>query len=272
MLTIGSLFSGAGGIEKGLEDAGGFQTVWQCEIDHNATRVLERHWPDARRWGDVRTLLSEPASEWQCDLLCGGDPCPKHGNSRRGQPSAHPDLSGYFLAVVGRLRPRWVVRENVPAPTVRDFDRAMAALRYGTVVIRMDAAPFTAQSRIRDFVIGCNYADRRSLREAFSDLEDGSGPRQARIGLASKSACLTTLRSRHNTDENYVFEPGRGLRILDDRERGALAGFPPGWTEGLSSTAIAKLYGNAVVPACAEWIGQRILAVESGVDNTAHGR
>ncbi len=251
-----------GGFDLGLERTGGFETVWQCEIDPYATKVLEKHWPDVRRWRDVRTFPPEPIKDWRVDLICGGDPCPKHGNATRGQKSIHPDLSGYFLALVGRLRPRWVVRENVPAPTVTDFDAALDALGYGTVIVRVDAAPFTAHRRIREFVIGHCGADRNKLAEAFSDCEHAAGPNQARLALASVSACLTTNRTRHNTDENYIFEPGRGIRILDDRERESLAGFPEGWSDGLSSAAIARVCGNAVVPAVAQWIGKQIMEAD----------
>ena len=73
MITVGSLFAGIGGIELGLEWTGGFKTVWQVENDEAATKRLEKHWPEVRRWGDIRTF---PPSEgvWDCDLIWGGFP------------------------------------------------------------------------------------------------------------------------------------------------------------------------------------------------------
>lgn len=42
--TVGSLFSGGGGMDKGFEDAG-FRVVWQCETNEACRQVLERRWP-----------------------------------------------------------------------------------------------------------------------------------------------------------------------------------------------------------------------------------
>lgn len=72
MLTFGSLFAGIGGFDLGLERAG-LRCVWQVEISPRCRRVLEKHWPDVRRWGDVKTF--PPPGDWSCDVICGGFPC-----------------------------------------------------------------------------------------------------------------------------------------------------------------------------------------------------
>lgn len=73
-IKIGSLFSGVGGLELGLEQAGVGETAWQCEIDPAARAVLARHWPHARRFNDVRDVRKEVVGEAPVDVICGGFP------------------------------------------------------------------------------------------------------------------------------------------------------------------------------------------------------
>ena len=70
-LTLGSLFSGIGGIDKGFE-AAGFETRWQVENDPAAILRLEKHWPDVTRYGDIKGINTEDLEPVEC--IAGGFP------------------------------------------------------------------------------------------------------------------------------------------------------------------------------------------------------
>ncbi len=267
-LTFGSLFSGCGGMDIGFENAG-FAVRWQCETNEDCRELLTRYWKrkGVMLYGDIRKLVAWDRIE-RVDLIAGGDPCPKHSRARSNGESNHPDLSGYFLAMVGRLRPRWVVRENVPAPTVSHFSAALGALGYGAVVIRIDGAKITGQSRQRDFTVGLDQGSAVRVREIFQDCADGPGPYTTRLGTGQIAPGLTCHRTRYDSRDCYIWEPGVGLRILDAFEREALAGLPVGWTVGFSEATRARMCGNCVIPEAAEWIGQRILNAEQDQQST----
>jgi DNA (cytosine-5)-methyltransferase 1 len=82
LLTIGSLFSGVGGLDLGLERAGLGPVLFQVEIDPFCRAVLAKHWPNVRRFNDVREVAAErgnnreevPGELPAVDLICGGFP------------------------------------------------------------------------------------------------------------------------------------------------------------------------------------------------------
>ena len=71
--TFGSLFSGVGGMDLGLERAG-WECRYQVEIDPYCQRVLAKHWPHVKRYGDIRGGELDDELE-PVDLICGGSPC-----------------------------------------------------------------------------------------------------------------------------------------------------------------------------------------------------
>lgn len=74
MLKMGSLFSGIGGLDLGLEKSiPGLQTVWQVEKEEFCRSILERHWPNTKRYDNVLHVGAhnlEPV-----DVICAGFPC-----------------------------------------------------------------------------------------------------------------------------------------------------------------------------------------------------
>ena len=253
IVTFGSLFTGAGGLDLGLERAG-MNCTFQVENNGHCLTLLRRHWPAVPK-NEIRPCLG----------LVGGDPCPVRSSLSRIQRSRKPDLSGYFLAMVHRCQPRWVLRENVPAPDVVDFCAALDLLGYAGVVVAADAAAFTGQARLREFVVAFHEhagLDRfvracrqRAVLEGLLPAHGPAKPDRPRQALN----CLISTRGRMGFGIPVVYEPGRGIRHLSFPERESLQGWPVGWTDGVPGSARDLITANGVCAPVAEWIGSRIV-------------
>ena len=112
-MRIGSLFSGIGGLELGLERAGVGRVAWQVEIDPFCRAVLAKHWPDVERFEDVRSVGASNLSP--VDVICGGFPCQdvSLAGLGRGLEGERSGLWFEYLRIVTEMRPRFVVVENV---------------------------------------------------------------------------------------------------------------------------------------------------------------
>ena len=135
-LRVLDLFSGIGGFSFGLERAG-FQTVAFCEIEPYCRRVLAKHWPHVPCYDDVRTLTAErlSADGISVDAICGGFPCQDISTAGKGAgiEGARSGLWKEYSRLIGELRPRYVIVENVAALLGRGLDIVLgdlAALGY----------------------------------------------------------------------------------------------------------------------------------------------
>ena len=117
-LTVGSLFSGIGGLDLGLERAG-MKVIWQSEIDPYCNKVLRKHWPEVTNHGNIKDInwgdLERP------DVICGGYPCqPFSTAGKRKGTNDERYLWGEMLRAIQEIKPQFVVAENVVGITSID--------------------------------------------------------------------------------------------------------------------------------------------------------
>jgi DNA (cytosine-5)-methyltransferase 1 len=135
-MNVLDLFSGIGGFSLGLERAG-MRTVAFCEIDAKARQVLAKHWPSVPTYEDVRTLTSDRlrADGIRVDAICGGFPCQdiSLAGAGAGLEGERSGLWFEYARIIGEIRPRYVIVENVAALLGRGLDRVLrdlAAIGY----------------------------------------------------------------------------------------------------------------------------------------------
>ena len=165
-MRYGSLFTGIGGIDLGL-DMAGMECVWQVEVDDYCTQVLEKRWPNATRYRDIFELNGKELES--VDLICGGFPCqPVSVAGRRGGTSDERWLWGEFARIIRQVKPRWVVAENVTgllsANSGRAFAEVLRDLAEGGYNVVWDVFPAGGQGGV-----GAPHKRERIFIVAYSD-------------------------------------------------------------------------------------------------------
>lgn len=167
--TYGSLFSGIGGLDLGVERATGARCLWQCEPDPYCAAVLAQHWPGVPNLGRVE-LVNDAE---KVDLICGGFPCQdiSQAGKRAGITGARSELWGEFARIVREFRPRYVFVENVADLVVRGLDVVLGDLA---------ACGYDAEwSSLRAADVGAPHKSRRRIFILAHALHDGCKGRGA---------------------------------------------------------------------------------------------
>ena len=237
-LTVGSLFSGIGGLDLGLERAG-MEVIWQSEIDPYACKVLAKHWPQVPNHGNIKDI------NWgdivRPDIICGGYPCQPFstaGNRNGADDPRH--LWPWVREAISRIRPKYAILENVRGHITLGLDAVLADLAtigYDAewTVIRASAVG-ASHRRERLFIVA--YPNEGSM--VYSDLNGG---------------CQAT-----NSDARQVIKIGRrssncasGSRWFPEPDVGRVANGVPNRVDRLRGL------GNAVVPQVAELVGRMVM-------------
>ena len=160
----------------------GWKPSFFSEIDAFPCAVLQHHYPKVPLHGDFTTI--QDGDYEPINLLVGGTPCQSFSVAglRKGLDDPRGNLMLGFGALAKRLRPAWLVWENVPgvlsANGGRDFGTflgMLAELGYGFAYRVLDAQFFgVAQRRKRVFVVGY-LGDWRPAAAVLFERESLSG-------------------------------------------------------------------------------------------------
>ena len=193
----------------------GWQPVGFSEIEPFPSAVLAHRFPNVPNFGDMTRHAEWNLGPGSVDILVGGTPCQSFSVAglRKGLSDPRGGLMLTYLEIARRLRPRWVVWENVPgvlsSGSGRDlgaFLGALGELGYGWAYRVLDAQwvrtqrhpRAVPQRRRRVFVVGCL----------------GDGAAAAAVLFERESVCRDSAPRR---------APGQG--VAADAEAGVGAGY-----------------------------------------------
>jgi len=169
----------------------GWRHQWFSEIEPFPCAVLQHHYPDVRNLGDMLEINGD-GLRGTVELICAGTPCQSFSvaGKRGGMADPRGQLAIRFIELLERIRPRWLVWENVPGVLSsnggRDFGALLWALGqcgYGFAYRVLDAQHWgVPQRRRRVFVVGHSSGEwRRAAAVLFEreSLRRDIAPRKA---------------------------------------------------------------------------------------------
>ena len=267
-LTVGSLFSGIGGLDLGLERAG-MKVIWQSEIDPYCNKVLKKHWPEVINHGNIKDINWETVK--RPDIICGGYPCQPFsvaGNRKGTDDPRH--LWPWVRDAISALQPKYAVLENV---------RGHLSMGGLQVIGELAEIGYDAEWRVVSAAgVGAPHRRERIIIVAYPNSKFGN--ERGHIYSQKTPRQWDTVQGqidRSSSKMAYADDNGFRQSLATTKEkqegRSAAASSECGWWEvepsvgrvadGIPSR-VDRLrgLGNAVVPQVAEYIGRLVMAAE----------
>ncbi|ANY67682.1 DNA (cytosine-5-)-methyltransferase [Paenibacillus sp. BIHB 4019] len=279
MITAKSYFSGAGGMDLGMSDAG-IEVIESYEIDRAACGTLRANFSHKVNESDITQITV--LDQQDADVYIGTFPCTKYSTiadihgTRTGD-----DLFLHFFRHVALAQPEAYVIENVPG--MRKFQVVMECLTklpnyYVRVECPVNANMWLPQERKRLIVIG--------TKKPFDTLRYPEGsPVSMRDIIDVGAEVYTPDYVQKRLDGNYRDKPiitdldgkaptcvahyakDRSTRLIDDgksvrpysvREYARLQGFPDWFHFAGTDNDAYRQIGNAVAVPMGRWIGNEL--------------
>jgi len=262
-MTVGSLFAGIGGFDLGFEREG-FEVRWQVEKDEFCRKVLAKHWPDVKRYEDIRDVGAhnlEPVN-----IICGGFPCqPFSAAGKRLGTADDRDLWPEMYRVIQEIEPSWVVAENVyPLTSIQQglvFERMLSDLEdegyevgsFGIPACAVDAKHI----RMRIWIMAYSNNKRQSQPEGDEHKKRRWVVNSNKAMAYASSARLEGHRNGTSRTEQEYTAISSTRRWEPEPELGRVAHGIPHRMDRIKSL------GNAVVPQLIQITARIIMEVES---------
>ena len=284
------LFSGIGGFALAARWVG-WETVAFCEIDPYCQKVLAKHWPGVPIHTDV-TELDGSTYRGAVDIITGGFPCQdiSIAGKQAGIDGERSGLWSDLARIIGEVRPRFAVVENVPMLLSGErggwFQRVLGDLAEIGLDAEWHCIPASAigapHQRDRVWIIAHPNNERRGEAESLADADRQSvkfGPNEGCGERKSEASPAGALHAGNESTRNKLADADLGLRdgVYWGREPykrpaerswwelepdvGRVANGIPRRVDRLRSL------GNAIVPQVAERIFMAIDAIEKGHPN-----
>lgn len=126
---IVSLFSGAGGLDKGFEQAG-FDIVWANEYDSTIWETFEYNFPNTNL--DKRSVRNVPSDDIpDCIGIIGGPPCQSwsEAGALRGINDSRGQLFYEFIRILRDKKPLFFLAENVEGMLAQRHSDALSNIK-----------------------------------------------------------------------------------------------------------------------------------------------
>ena len=162
-MKVISLFSGAGGLDLGFEQAG-FEIPYANEYDKSIWETYEKNHMNTKLIkGDIREIPDD-VFDGEIDGIIGGPPCQSwsEAGALKGIDDPRGKLFYEYIRILEHKKPKFFLAENVRgmmanrhSKAVKDIVEAFANCGYNVTINLVNASDYgVAQDRKRVFYIG----------------------------------------------------------------------------------------------------------------------
>jgi len=287
-MKVLGLFSGIGGFELGLREAG-MEIVTMCEIEDYCRKVLRKNFNGVNIVNDVLELTVEPD---KYDVLCGGFPCTQISHAGKGGGIEGKDSSLWkeYKRLISEAKPKYAIIENVSAILSRGIDvilQDLAEIGYDATWTMFDSKYFgVPQRRRRVYIVGVRdgippesdlfQLGKRNNPNLKSEMDfinksfewDFTENTEVEVPFAfftrqrsDQFACTglsSTLMKRDYKDFTDLVLMNDILRRVTPTERLKLQGFPDDWFDDTDLSVTQQFTCNGMTVPVIKYIGDLI--------------